>query len=143
LKLESVEELLKGSEVVLMGQTNVRMIDFLSEQVRGLEKGAQAKLKVLPEYERLEQIPGLGRILNLVIMLETGPIERFATAGNYVSYCRAVQAEKLSNERKKGETASAAIGTWPGLGWKPPISLSAAARRSRVGINASCADAAI
>ena len=36
-------------------------------------------------------------------MLETGPIERFGSAGNYVSYCRAVQAEKLSNQRKKGE----------------------------------------
>jgi transposase len=100
---EGVETLLEGTEVVLMGQTNLRVIKFLNQQVRGLEKAAQAKLKVLPEYERLEQIPGLGRILNLVIMLETGPIERFATAGNYVSYCRAVQAEKLSNERKKGE----------------------------------------
>ena len=100
---EGVEKLLEGSEVVLMGQTNVRVIKFLNQQVQGLERAAQAKLKVLPEYERLEQIPGLGRILNLVIMLETGPIERFATAGNYVSYCRAVQAEKLSNERKKGE----------------------------------------
>lgn len=100
---EGVQELLEGAEVVLMGQTNVRVIRFLNQQVRELEKAAQAKLKVLPEYERLEQIPGLGRILNLVIMLETGPIERFATAGNYVSYCRGVQAEKLSNERKKGE----------------------------------------
>jgi transposase len=103
LEPEGVEKLLAGPEVVLMGQTNVRMIDFLDEQVRGLEKAAQAKLKVLPEYERLQQIPGLGRILNLVIMLETGPIERFESAGNYISYCRAVQAEKFSNERKKGE----------------------------------------
>jgi transposase len=103
LEPEGVEKLLTCPEVVLMGQTNVRMIDFLDEQVRGLEKAAQAKLKVLPEYERLEQIPGLGRILNLVIMLETGPIERFESAGNYISYCRAVQAEKFSNERKKGE----------------------------------------
>jgi len=103
LKPEGVGKLIDGSEEVLMGQTNIRMIDFINQQVRGLEKAAQAKLTLLPEYERLEQIPGLGRILNLVIMLETGPIERFATAGNYVSYCRAVQAEKLSNERKKGE----------------------------------------
>lgn len=103
LKPEGVDELIGGAEEVLMGQTNLRMIDFINEQVRTLEKAAQAKLKLLPEYERLEQIPGLGRILNLVIMLETGPIERFATAGDYVSYCRSVQAEKLSNERKKGE----------------------------------------
>jgi transposase len=75
---KGVEKLLDGSEEVLMGQTNIRMIDFINEQVRGLERAAQAKLKLLPEYERLEQIPGLGRILNLVIMLETGPIQRFA-----------------------------------------------------------------
>ena len=79
------------------------MIEFLGEQIQQLEKGAEAKIKLLPDYERLQEIPGLGRILNLVIMLETGPIERFATAGNYVSYCRAVQADRLSKERKKGE----------------------------------------
>lgn len=103
LEPEDVAELLEGPEAVLMGQTNVRAIDFLNEQIATLEKAAQAKLKLLPDYERLQQIPGLGRVLNLVIMLETGPIERFASAGNYVSYCRGVQAEKLSNKRKKGE----------------------------------------
>ena len=100
---EQVEQWLEGTEEVLMGQTNVRVIEFLGEQIRQLEKAAEAKIKLLPDYERLQEIPGLGRILNLVIMLETGPIERFATAGNYVSYCRAVQADRLSNERKKGE----------------------------------------
>jgi transposase len=104
LEPEGVARLLEGAEAVLMGQTNVRTIGFLNEQIHTLEKAAQAKLQLLPEYQRLEEeIPGLGRILNLVIMLETGPIERFASAGNYVSYCRGVQAEKVSNERKKGE----------------------------------------
>jgi transposase len=86
-----------------MGQTNLRVIGCLDEQIARLEKAAQARLQLRPDYQRLEQIPGLGRILNLVIMLETGPIERFAGAGNYVSYCRGVKAERLSNERKKGE----------------------------------------
>ncbi len=103
LEPEDVAKLLAGAEAVLMGQTNVRVLDFLNEQIARLEKAAQAKLQLLPEYERLEQIPGLGRVLNLVIMLETGPIARFASAGNYVSYCRGVQAEKISNQRKKGE----------------------------------------
>jgi transposase len=103
LEPEGVEQWVEGTEEVLMGQTNLRVMDFLNEQIHRLEKAAEAKLRVLPEYERLQEIPGLGRILNLVIMLETGPIERFASAGNYVSYCRAVQAEKLSNQRKKGE----------------------------------------
>jgi transposase len=103
LEPEQVEQWLESPEEVLMGQTNVRVIEFPGEQIRQMEQAAEARIKVLPDYERLQEIPGLGRILNLVIMLETGPIERFASAGNYVSYCRAVQAEKLSNQRKKGE----------------------------------------
>ena len=103
LKSEQVEQWVEGPEEVLMGQTNVRVIEFLGQQIRQLEKAAETKIKLRPDYERLQEIPGLGRILNLVIMLETGPIDRFATAGNYVSYCRAVPAERFSNERKKGE----------------------------------------
>jgi transposase len=103
LETAAVGEWVEGEAAVLMGQTNVRVIDCLDEQIARLEKAAQAQLKLLPEYERLQQIPGIGRILNLVIMLETGPIERFAAAGNYVSYCRGVKSERISNEHKKGE----------------------------------------
>ena len=37
------------------------------------------------------------------IALETGEVNRFATAGDFASYCRAVPSERSSNERKKGE----------------------------------------
>ena len=103
LEDREVEQWVSGEAAVLMGQTNVRVIECLDEQIGRLEKAAQAQLKLLPDHRCLQQIPGVGEILNLVIMLETGPIERFAAAGNYVSYCRAVRAEKISNERKKGE----------------------------------------
>jgi transposase len=103
LEPEEVGQWVSGSAAVLMGQTNLRVMDCLEEQIRRLEQAAQAQLKLLPDYERLQQIPGIGKILNLVIMLETGPIGRFAGVGNYVSYCRGVKAERFSNERKKGE----------------------------------------
>jgi transposase len=103
LEPEQVQQWLCEPEAALMGQTNVRMVGFLNEQIDSLEKAAQAKLKLLPDFERLQQIPGIGPILNRVIMLESGPMERFASAGNYVSYCRAVKSERLSNDRKKGE----------------------------------------
>lgn len=54
-------------------------------------------------YERLLGVAGIGRILGMTIMLETGPIGRFPGPGNYASYCRAVKSEHTSNERKKGE----------------------------------------
>ena len=35
-------------------------------------------------------------------MLETGEIERFASVGNYASYCRCVGSRKISNGKRKG-----------------------------------------
>lgn len=48
-------------------------------------------------YRWLQSVPGVGKILGLTIALETGPIERFAGAGDYASYCRCVQSRRLSN----------------------------------------------
>ena len=53
--------------------------------------------------EPLLSIPGVGRILALAIMLETGEIERFESVGNFASYARCVQAKRMSNDKKKGE----------------------------------------
>jgi transposase len=100
---ESVVPLFKDAQSTLMGQANVRMIRALNEEIDHLEKAAKDLLKLQPDFQRLQQIPGVGEILNMVIMLETGPIERFASAGNYASYCRAVPSIRISNEHKKGE----------------------------------------
>jgi transposase len=47
-------------------------------------------------------MPGIGTILALTIMLETGLIARFPRVGDYTSYCRCVEAKRTSNEKKKG-----------------------------------------
>ncbi|WP_429345599.1 transposase [Paraburkholderia sp. GAS42] len=36
-------------------------------------------------------------------MLETGTIDRFASAGNFASYARCVDSQRISNGKKKGE----------------------------------------
>jgi transposase len=36
-------------------------------------------------------------------MLETGDIRRFASVGNYASYCRCVGSQKISNGKTKGK----------------------------------------
>lgn len=46
---------------------------------------------------------GIGDILALTIMLETGEIKRFPKAGNIASYCRCVGSKKISNGKKKGK----------------------------------------
>jgi transposase len=48
-------------------------------------------------------IPGVGKILALTIILETGPISRFEKVGNYVSYCRKVSSTWISNGKAKGK----------------------------------------
>jgi transposase len=47
-------------------------------------------------------VPGIGNILALTIMLETGPISRFRQVGNYTSYCRKVSSRWTSNGKMKG-----------------------------------------
>jgi len=41
--------------------------------------------------------------LGMTIMLETGEIGRFATVGDFASYCRCVSSQKLSNGKRKGQ----------------------------------------
>jgi transposase len=52
---------------------------------------------------RLCSAPGIGPILSLAILLETGPIDRFASVGDYASYCRMVESKRLSNGKRKGQ----------------------------------------
>ena len=63
----------------------------------------KTRVKLTDPYDHLLTIPGVGKILGLTIMLETGPIDRFAKVGNYASYCRKVSTKWISNDKKKGK----------------------------------------
>ena len=54
-------------------------------------------------FQALKSIPGVGVVLALTIMLETGEIARFPTVGNFTSYCRKVPVAWTSNDKKKGK----------------------------------------
>lgn len=77
-------------------------IDFLSRQIQQFEKHVEALVKDDPTYQALLTIPGVGHILGSTILLETGPISRFAHTGDYASYCRRVPSGWLSNGKIKG-----------------------------------------
>jgi len=104
-KLEEgdVEGLLEEEHLVLTGETNIAIIRFLTQRIRLLEKAILKRMKLKPEYEKLMTVPGIGKILALTIMLETGDISRFAGVGNYASYCRLVRSDRTTNGKKKGE----------------------------------------
>lgn len=104
LKENKVEPVLSGNDdLSLAGSVSKDTIDYLSGQIRAIEKAVEKKIKLEKPYEYLQTMPGIGKILALTIMLETGPIERFEKIGNYVSYCRKVSTKWTSNDKKKGK----------------------------------------
>jgi transposase len=75
----------------------------IQQQIDGLENTAYGAVKLTDAFKILQTVTGIGKILGLTIMLETGPIERFAGPGNFASYCRCVDSTRMSNGKKKGK----------------------------------------
>ena len=95
---------LKDNEyLALAGRVSKEGIDFLSRRIKEIEQAVEHKVKLQAPYVNLQTIPGIGKIIALTIMLETGHIERFADTGNYVSYCRKVHTKWTSNGKQKGK----------------------------------------
>jgi len=84
-------------------KSSLAVIRCLNDQILTIEKTVLSQMKLRPEFQQLLTVDGVGRILGLTIMLETGDIHRFPTVGDYASYCRCVDSRKLSNYKKKGE----------------------------------------
>ncbi len=99
----TVEEMLPESDLGLAVKCNLRVMQCAGEQVAVLEKAVLERMRLKPAFKYLRTVPGIGQILALTIMLETGDISRFASVGNFASYCRCVDSKKLSNSKKKGE----------------------------------------
>jgi transposase len=103
LKEDRVSPLLEGNEdLALAGQASKETIDHLSRQIRKIETAIVKRMELKESYRYLLTLPGVGKILALTIMLETGSIGRFAKVGNFVSYCRKVSSRWTSNEKAKG-----------------------------------------
>jgi transposase len=79
----------------------VDLIERFNEKIRRFEQKVLEHAQVRPAYACLQTLPGVGVILALTIMLETGDIGRFPTVGDYTSYCRCVRATHSSNGKKK------------------------------------------
>jgi transposase len=103
LSASAVEQMGLPKELTLGIQANVAVLGTLNAQIARLEKHLLERLEPRPEYDLLNSAPGIGRVLAPVILLETGPIERFAGVGNYASYARCVGSVHSSNGKKKGE----------------------------------------
>jgi transposase len=104
LKEDRISPLLGVNEdLALVGSTSKESIDFLTRQIKRIEKVVETRAQLKESYRYLLTLPGVGRILGLTIMLETGGISRFPGVGNYASYCRKVNSKWTSNGKAKGK----------------------------------------
>jgi transposase len=87
----------------LIAQVQAEHLQALAQSIGRIEKAVLACARELPLYERLLTLPGVGRILGMTITMEVGDIKRFRTDGDFASYCRLVDARRLSNGKPKGE----------------------------------------
>jgi len=92
--------------LTFVADQQIDLIEQLNEKIKRFEKKVLEHTQVKPAYERLQTMPGVGVILALTIMLETGDIGRFETVGDYTSYCRCVRATHSSNGKKKADNNS-------------------------------------
>lgn len=82
--------------------THLQVWRAIQEQVQQVEQWIVASRTRCKEQIALRSVPGIGLVLGLTIALATGDIHRFASVGDYVSYCRLVKSERISNGKKKG-----------------------------------------
>jgi transposase len=103
LTVAEVDQLLPHAELALAVKSNLAVLQCLEEQIAQIEEGVLAQLKLREGFVPLLTVSGIGQILGMTIMLETGEIGRFATVGDFASYCRCVSSQKLSNGKRKGQ----------------------------------------
>jgi transposase len=87
----------------LIAQVHAEHIQALDRSIARIEKAVLGCARELPIYEQLLTLPGIGRILALTITMEVGEVKRFPTDGDFASYCRMVDARRLSNGKCKGD----------------------------------------
>ncbi len=103
LSYEEVDRLLPDAQLALAVKGSLAVMRTLDGVIALLEKAVKARIRLRPAFKPLLTVSGVGQILGLTIMLETGAIERFAKVGNYASYCRCVGSKRISNGKKKGK----------------------------------------
>jgi transposase len=98
-----VSELVADANLALAIQSTLLAMGAQQAAIDLLERQAWRQAKADEGFRSLLSVSGIGRILGLTILLETGPVARFARVGNYASYCRCVGSQHLSNGKRKGK----------------------------------------
>src|SRR2546427_2762948 len=106
LEIKEAQDLYEHPANQLIAGMQIKHIEQLTESIEKIEKAVLGCARELPCYTKLTTLPGVGKILGMTITMEVGDIKRFADPGNFASYCRTVEAKRMSNRKKKGENNS-------------------------------------
>ena len=85
-------------------EADLKLVDHFDEQLRHLELqlSRSAKVDDPQSYYLLRSVPGIGKILALVMLYEIHDIRRFPKAGNFLSYARLVRCAHESAGKRLG-----------------------------------------
>jgi transposase len=83
---------------------DLAVIDRLDEVINDLELHLTrtAKIDSVQTYHRLQTIPGVGKLLGLILLYEMHEAQRFDSAGQFLSYARLVRCSHESAGKKLG-----------------------------------------
>jgi transposase len=83
---------------------DLAVIDRLDEVIDDLERYLirTAKIDSVQTYQRLQTIPGVGKLLALMLLYEMHAVQRFDSAGQFLSYARLVRCLHESAGKKLG-----------------------------------------
>lgn len=103
MKPEQAPKLYKHPANQLIAQVQTQLIGALDQSIHRVEKAVLGCAREIPLYEKLLTLPGIGKILGMTITMEVGEVKRFQTDGDFASYCRMVDAKRLSNGKCKAD----------------------------------------
>src|SRR5262245_31183241 len=100
----NVAERFADPSVQRSAAVDLALIDQLDEQIGALELylTRTAKVDDVQTYHRLQTIPGVGKVLALILLYELHDVQRFARAGQFLSYARLVRCLHESAGKKLG-----------------------------------------
>ncbi len=101
---EGIVERFEDPSVQKMLETDLAVIEAYDPIIAKMERDIirMAKQHDPIAYALLQSIPGIGKILGLIILYEIEDINRFPTVRDFVSYSRLVKCKKESNNKIYG-----------------------------------------
>ena len=89
-------------------EVDLTLIDYYDELFRDVELTI---LKAAKQHDAntlylLQTVPGIGKILSLVLLYEIYDINRFPRVQEFASYCRLVKCAKESNGKRTGSSGT-------------------------------------